>query len=89
LWTAANKICTPVYVTVISVLNVDPFNLNGVYMGQKNTDHNPTPSELNDFGEIVVPMEVRIPAKLYWLWRIDFWEQTFKVVNKLWAQVVS
>jgi hypothetical protein len=34
---------------------------------QIKTGHNPTPSEFNDFCQIVVPMERSIPAKFYCL----------------------
>jgi hypothetical protein len=42
-----------------------------------------TPSEINDFCEIVIWMEISISAKLHYLWPRDFWEQTSKVVKRL------
>jgi hypothetical protein len=41
------------------------------------------PQNLIIFCEIVVPMEISIPAKFYCLWPLEFWEQTSKVVRKL------
>jgi hypothetical protein len=41
------------------------FFVKRVIPRQINTGHNPTPSELNDFCDIVVTMEISIPAKFY------------------------
>jgi hypothetical protein len=52
---------------VISSVRASPLtkHWDRVILCQINTGHNLTPSELNDFCEILVPMEISIPAKFY------------------------
>jgi hypothetical protein len=41
---------------------------NRVIPCQINTGHNMTPSEVNNFCEIVVPLEISVPAKILLLY---------------------